>query len=62
MNRLTTDIAIYTGITAFFGIIVAGIYGRISDFKGRRKAMGAAAVMQLLSSLWCLLAGTSSLL
>ncbi len=61
VKRFTEYIAIYTGVAAFLAIVVAGLYGRISDFKGRRKVMGVAAIIHLLSSLWCLLAGMSLL-
>ena len=51
---------IYAAISALLGSLIAGRYGRVSDSKGRRRALAMAAVVQLLSCVWGLMTGMLS--
>lgn len=48
---------IYRVVLTVVTILVAGLYGRISDIKSRKKAMGTAAAVKALGDLWILLPG-----
>lgn len=53
------NLTICAGVAITIGILVSGLYSRVLDYGGRRKAMGVAASLQLLGAILGFLSGTS---
>ncbi|EKM49729.1 uncharacterized protein PHACADRAFT_154268 [Phanerochaete carnosa HHB-10118-sp] len=56
----STDIAVFATILAVLGIVLSGPYGRVSDFRGRKRALTISAVLNVLGNAWLALCSFSA--
>ncbi|EKM49726.1 uncharacterized protein PHACADRAFT_214248, partial [Phanerochaete carnosa HHB-10118-sp] len=49
------DIIIYTTVSAVLSVVLAGPYGRVSDIRGRKRALTISATLNALGNVWLVL-------
>jgi MFS family permease len=51
----SVDFAVFTTIITVISIVLSGPYGKISDLRGRKRALSIVAVLNWLGNMWIIL-------